>query len=633
MAVLDELLVRLGVDMSEADDEIDRGSRRIEGRLNGLTAVGGAAAVGLGAAFVMGLESAMDITSVTDQLQNQLDLTDNEAARAGAIAGDVFADGFGGSLGEVGEALDSVASSMHEFGSISDKEMQQLTKEALALEKAFKFDVAEAAVGAGNMIKSGLAKDGAEAMDLLAATAQKLPTAMREELPVLTKEYSEFFGQLGFTGPQMMGLLAEASKNPLFEIDKLADSIKEFALRVADTDAVSEPLKELGLDVKDIQKLVNTGKGTQAFDEVNEALLKVGDQTKRTALQAELFGGPGEDIGNTLQAISEAGGAGGASLGDFAGKAGEMATAMENSPAQQFDALMRTVSTTLGEMLLPALRFVSELFKEHPGLLQVAIPLILAIAAALTVAAIAQWAMNSALLASPVTWIIVAIALIIAAIVLIATKTTWFQDLWRTVWGGIKGAAEAVGRWFSGTLMPWITGVFTGIGRGAGNMWRTIKGWWDTLVSYISGIPGRISRIASGMWDGVKSAFRSAINWIIGKWNGFSFSIGGGSFMGVSIPRATISTPDIPYLADGGIVTGPTLAMIGEGREDEAVLPLSKLDQLLTAQSPAARMVQPAETRMTIGFEPGGDDLLADLLQEIIRVKFGGDVDALRAEA
>jgi hypothetical protein len=34
-------------------------------------------------------------------------------------------------------------------------------------------------------------------------------------------------------------------------------------------------------------------------------------------------------------------------------------------------------------------------------------------------------------------------------------------------------------------------------------------------------------------------------------------------------------------LASGGIVTGPTLAMIGEGTESEAVMPLSKLDAVM----------------------------------------------------
>ena len=48
--------------------------------------------------------------------------------------------------------------------------------------------------------------------------------------------------------------------------------------------------------------------------------------------------------------------------------------------------------------------------------------------------------------------------------------------------------------------------------------------------------------------------------------------------------RASISKAaggDIPALAEGGVVTGPTLALIGEGRESEAVIPLSKLNTMM----------------------------------------------------
>lgn len=47
---------------------------------------------------------------------------------------------------------------------------------------------------------------------------------------------------------------------------------------------------------------------------------------------------------------------------------------------------------------------------------------------------------------------------------------------------------------------------------------------------------------------------------------------------------------NIPFLAEGGIVTGPTLAMIGEGRESEAVIPLSKLPQIAGATSGAVEV-------------------------------------------
>jgi SLT domain-containing protein len=52
--------------------------------------------------------------------------------------------------------------------------------------------------------------------------------------------------------------------------------------------------------------------------------------------------------------------------------------------------------------------------------------------------------------------------------------------------------------------------------------------------------------------------------------------IGGKSFKFPKIP----AFPSIPGLADGGIVTGPTLALIGEGNEPEAVIPLSRMGEM-----------------------------------------------------
>jgi hypothetical protein len=43
-------------------------------------------------------------------------------------------------------------------------------------------------------------------------------------------------------------------------------------------------------------------------------------------------------------------------------------------------------------------------------------------------------------------------------------------------------------------------------------------------------------------------------------------------------------------LADGGVATGPTLAMIGEGSESEAVLPLSKLGNIMQTSFNAGSM-------------------------------------------
>lgn len=54
--------------------------------------------------------------------------------------------------------------------------------------------------------------------------------------------------------------------------------------------------------------------------------------------------------------------------------------------------------------------------------------------------------------------------------------------------------------------------------------------------------------------------------------------------------KMSAAAEGIPALAEGGIVTGPTLALIGEGRESEAVIPLSKLPQIAGATGGAVEV-------------------------------------------
>jgi hypothetical protein len=54
------------------------------------------------------------------------------------------------------------------------------------------------------------------------------------------------------------------------------------------------------------------------------------------------------------------------------------------------------------------------------------------------------------------------------------------------------------------------------------------------------------------------------VNWLIGKWNNFSLSLGGGSILGVSLPSVTLNTPDIPYLAKGGTAQAGRSYLVGE---------------------------------------------------------------------
>lgn len=152
--------------------------------------------------------------------------------------------------------------------------------------------------------------------------------------------------------------------------------------------------------------------------------------------------------------------------------------------------------------------------------LQLITPILSAVIGVVGVLTAAQWLWNASLWASPITWIVLAIAALIAIIVIIATKTTWFQDLWRVAWGGIKSAASAVWDWL-----------------------KQVPGWISSAFSKIAGY--------------IMAPFRTAFNFISDAWNN---TIGR---LHWSVPSwvpgiggASISVPHLPHFHQGGTVPG-----------------------------------------------------------------------------
>ena len=108
------------------------------------------------------------------------------------------------------------------------------------------------------------------------------------------------------------------------------------------------------------------------------------------------------------------------------------------------------------------------------------------------------------------------------------------------------------------------------------NLVQPWNNFWDA-------IGGKVSAVWQGIKNAVKSGINSVINFInsgIGKLNNFHVNVPKG-VPGIGGKSFGLKIPTIPTLATGGIATGPTLAEIGEGGEPEAVVPLTKLSNML----------------------------------------------------
>ncbi|NKV75734.1 hypothetical protein GS925_19850 [Rhodococcus hoagii] len=165
---------------------------------------------------------------------------------------------------------------------------------------------------------------------------------------------------------------------------------------------------------------------------------------------------------------------------------------------------------------------------------------------------VAQMILNGTMMLNPIGLIVAAIAGLVAAVVLIATKTTWFQTIWDTVWNAIKAAWD----WVWGVLQAGFNGLMDAFGA-VGNKVGEVKDWivarWNDVVGFVTGLPGRIGSAASGMWDGIKNAFKGAINWIIQAWNAIEFRIPGFEVGPIKWDGFTLGLPDLPLLATGGL--------------------------------------------------------------------------------
>jgi hypothetical protein len=230
-----------------------------------------------------------------------------------------------------------------------------------------------------------------------------------------------------------------------------------------------------------------------------------------------------------------------------------------------------------------------------------------------------QAAFNAVMALNPIFLIVAAVVAIIAVLVILQKEFGLFDgvirvvgDAFAAVWGAIKtvfdwvkdnwqlllviltgpfGLALAFVITFKDQIIRFIKGVIDWVT----NNWKLIlailTGPFGLAILAITTFKDQIINVFSIIYNGIKAAmgfvadvitapFKAAFRAVAGLWNN---TIGKLSF---SIPSWVpgiggkgFDVPDIPMLADGGIVTSAQLAVIGEAGP-EAVIPLSRLGNM-----------------------------------------------------
>ncbi|GAA0348727.1 phage tail tape measure protein [Streptomyces turgidiscabies] len=485
-------------------------------------------AAGVGVALGYGVAQSMDMSAANAKLAAQLGVGPAEAAKLSKVSADVYANNWGESTEQVNEAIKGVYQNIGDVSKVNGG-LEGVTSKALALAQTFDQEVGPTTAAVGQMLKTGLAKNADEAFDILTRGFQT-GANKADDLLDTVNEYGVQWKKFGLDGQTAMGLLSQGLKGGARDADLVADSIKEFSIRAIDgSTASAQGFKMLGLDAKKMAATIGQGgKGaTAALDETLDRLRNIKDPVKQAQAATALFGTQAEDLGQALYKLDPSTAV--TALGKVGGAADKMSKTVSDSPAAALETFKRQATVKLAEVGGVFVQFAMDnkgAFGPLAAVLGTVAAAILAVSVAqriyatyTAIASAAQtiwnstiWASTAALLANPMTWIVLAIIALIAVIVIIATKTTWFQTIWTTVWGAIRTAFAATVKWLSGAF-SWfgtLPGKFASW-FGSAKDWVVRK--LGETVLWVAGLPGRINNalanMGAGLWNTASNAFQN----------------------------------------------------------------------------------------------------------------------------
>ncbi|MFJ8054962.1 phage tail tape measure protein [Streptomyces sp. NPDC096142] len=521
-----------------ADDAVQETGSRLNKLKVAALGIGAAA----GAVLMDAFGQAMEQTQITGRLGAQLGATGPEAQRYGHVAGQMYANAVTEDFQGAADAISvTMRSGLLPTGA-TESQIQSISTKVSDLASTFELDLGQAANAAGQMIKTGLAKDGTEALDVMTRGMQVMgPRA--DDLADTFNEYSTIFRQMGLDATTATGLFSQGMKAGARDTDVVADALKEFTLITQqggkDVDAA---FQKIGLSGKDMQAAFIKGgpEAKKGLDKVFDGLRKIKDPATRNAVALTLFATKSEDTQKALMALDPSSAAG--ALGTVGGAAGKMGDSIRDNAATQVETFkrktMQGLVDFLGTTVIPKLTKVFGFVEEHSGVFKIAAIGVLALGAAFAVASIGVWAMNSAMLANPMFWIIAGIALAVVGLVMLIV----------TYWDQIKSATMSAWDWVVNKLI-WAKDMavsaflnFTLIGLIIKH-WDSIKNAtstaWNWVVNFVKGIPGFLYNaflnwtllgLIIKHWSDMKNATvnraMSMVNWVRGLPGRISKGIG-----------------------------------------------------------------------------------------------------------
>ena len=397
----------------------------------------------------------------------------------------------------------SAVDALEEFGNKAKESESKWT----ALKTGVTIGSAAIVAGIGSFAKDSIeAFAGAEEQQAqLERAYEKFPAVANVSIDALRALNSEIQAKTGYDDDALA-----ASEASLAQFGLTGEQIRQLTPLMADYAA-------------------KTGKDLPtAADDLGKAVLGQGKALKAVGVDFKDAGSSGANFDQLMKGLD-------GTVGGFADTMGETASGKAKILATEFENIQETV----GQMLMPALKGLTDIgvkvtkwLSDNPTLVTglatavgVLAGAVLAINVAMWANTAATWASNAAWLASPITWIVVAIVALIAAIVALAMNWDQVTQWVATVWAGfitwITGVMDGFVGWWNGiwaAVGQWISDVWSGFVNWIVGVWNGFVGFLMAgLTAYLNfwiGIWNAIAGFVSGVWNGIVSAVSGAIGWV-----------------------------------------------------------------------------------------------------------------------
>ena len=309
-------------------------------------------------------ELATEGDSALAMLEARTGATSSEMEGFEDVMYEVYNANYGESLGDVSEKLSTVIQMTDDLDNAS---LATVTKNAIALEDVFGFDIKESMRGVNSLMDQfGITSD--QAFNLIVQGAQK-GLNQNDDLLDIINEYSVQFKNAGYSADDMFNMLANGVESGTWSVDKLGDAVKEFNIRMSDGSA-KDAVEALGFSWEKVSE--DWSKGGDSAKEVFNMLVNELDGLETTTegynIGVGLLGTMYEDLGQeAVLALSNTEGAINSASDAMAQMDSAAYDTLESSLSQLGRTVKAEVVQPIAEKLTPAIKDSVNFVNERVG--------------------------------------------------------------------------------------------------------------------------------------------------------------------------------------------------------------------------------------------------------------------------